>query len=105
MVESYSVRYIATGETVVLTPVEAEEQGVEISAGDSVLVTANLVGDANVRCTWYALKGDRLNPEQGCTARYHAPMRELVDVISIQIESECKTCEWWATVPVDVRQP
>jgi hypothetical protein len=105
MVEGYSVRYVASGETVHLTRLEAAEQGVEVQAGASVLITPDVMGDADARCTWYAIKGGRLIPEQGCAARYSAPLHETNDVISILIESECRTCEWWATVRVTIRQP
>jgi hypothetical protein len=104
-IESYSVRYFNSGETIYLTLATAAEEGIEIVPGGSVLVTANLVDTVGVHCTWQAMQGGQLNPEPGCAAQYSAPLQEAEDVICITIESECRTRECWATVPVRIRYP
>jgi hypothetical protein len=104
IVESYLVFYNG-GETVNLGPGEATKQGIELRPGHSVLIGVNIMDNADVHCTWDATQGDKPRPEQGCASWYTAPLRENKDLISILIQSKCKTRERQVNLPVKIRYP
>jgi hypothetical protein len=103
-VEAFSVKY-PTNETVSLGPSDLSE-GIEVRAGDSIVVKAETGENPNVHCTWYADSHGKLPPDEGkCDARYRAPLDKEYDSVTVQVQSPCRTCETWASVPIEIVSP
>lgn len=76
---------------------------VEIPAYTQALVEAVVSGQADVSCTWSAVKGTQL-PQKRCATIYSPPFEGNQDALSVLAQSPCKTWQAFAGLHINVVQ-
>lgn len=95
-IESFSVQY--PEQPASLKPGDA----IKLIAGEPVEVRAALRGSASTLCTWFREKGI-LQPAEGCSIFYSAPFGEATDILTVRVQSLCKTRETYGGLSVTVQ--
>ena len=84
-IEHFDVRY-STGSEKSLRPNDI----LNIRPGQSVLVRAVFLGDADVQCAWFRANGSALTAD-GCSIIYDLPLLTQIDSLTIRIGTPCTT--------------
>ena len=99
LIEGFSVRYIDVGR-----PEISLRQGdlMIITVGEQAEIRAVLRGSAGKLCAWSAQKISP-QPGEGCSTLYSAPPGVAFDVLTVRVQSLCKTRETYGGLSVAVQ--
>lgn len=97
LIQSFSVRD-RSGSPQVYPP----DQVIEIKNGQLLFVAAEGVS-AKVLCTWSSAVKGPLSLEPGCSVQYIAPLTGNMDMLTVQVQSHCKTRSTFASLQMIIQ--
>jgi len=79
-------------------------EGLDLMAGEQVEVQVILGNQAVSSCKWFTAKGI-LRSAGSCATLYEAPSEPTYDVLTVQVQSRCRTCTAFEGLGVQISGP